>query len=214
MGFVVLYDANVLYPSVLRDLLIRIAQAELVQAKWTDAILDETFRSLRVNRPDLDPGRLDRTRILMNQAVRDCLVTGFEPLIAAVTALPDPNDRHVVAAAIRAKAQVIVTANLSDFPASALSLWGVEAKHPEQFLMDEFHLDRSPCTRPYRPSLTPGPRRRARQAMCSMPSTVPASSRQLRSCDADQYAGRSTSHDGPHSLACRQGRRIRPMLSK
>lgn len=68
MGFVVVYDANVLYPSVLRDLLIRIAQAGLVQAKWTDAILDETFRSLQANRPDLDPARLDRTRILMNQA--------------------------------------------------------------------------------------------------------------------------------------------------
>lgn len=76
MALVVVYDANVLYPSTLRDLLIRIAQSGLVQAKWSDAILDEMFRNLIKNRPDLDPVRLDRTRALMNRAVRDCLVTG------------------------------------------------------------------------------------------------------------------------------------------
>lgn len=84
MAFVVVYDANVLYPSILRDLLIRIAQAGLVQAKWTDKILDEVFRSLIKNRPSLDPVRLDRTRALMNRAVRDCLVTGYESLIDAL----------------------------------------------------------------------------------------------------------------------------------
>src|SRR4051794_6245278 len=76
--FVVLYDTNVLYPSLLRDLLIRVARAGVVQAKWTDQILDEMFRNLRENRPDLDPARLDRTRTLMNEAVRDCLITGYE----------------------------------------------------------------------------------------------------------------------------------------
>ncbi|GAB3449507.1 hypothetical protein GCM10027517_35850 [Phycicoccus ginsengisoli] len=99
MTFVVVYDANVLYPSTLRDLLIRIAQAGLVQAKWTEQILDEVFTNLRANRPDLDPTKLGRTRQLMNAAVRDCLVTGYEPLIASVV-LPDPDDRHVLAAAI------------------------------------------------------------------------------------------------------------------
>lgn len=79
MAFVVVYDANVLYPSALRDLLIRIAMAGLVQAKWTDRILDETFGNLKCNRPDLDPVKLDRTRVLMNAAVRDSLVTGYEP---------------------------------------------------------------------------------------------------------------------------------------
>ena len=91
MAFVVLYDANVLYPSTLRDLLIRIAQAGLVQAKWTDQILDEVFRNLIANRPDLDSARLARTRELMSKAVRDCLVTGYEPLIDALQ-LPDPTD--------------------------------------------------------------------------------------------------------------------------
>lgn len=140
MAFVVVYDANVLYPSVLRDLLIRIAQAGLVQAKWTDQILDEMFASLMRNRPDLDPDALARTRELMLRAVRDCLVRGHEPLIDAVT-LPDPDDRHVLAAAIKARAQLIVTANLGDFPADALASWSVEAKHPDEFVLDQIDLD-------------------------------------------------------------------------
>ncbi|MFD5249706.1 PIN domain-containing protein [Amycolatopsis sp. NPDC058340] len=93
----VLFDADVLYPNVLRDLLLRIAQSGFVQAKWTDEILDEVFRNLRRNRPDLDPRKLDRTRHLMNASVRDCLVTGYEPLVATLD-LPDRDDRHVLAA--------------------------------------------------------------------------------------------------------------------
>src|SRR5450759_1201889 len=106
MTFVVIYDANVLYPSTLRDVLIRLAQTGLVQAKWTETILDET--------------RLQRTRNLMNLAVRDAVVTGYEPLIGSLN-LPDLDDRHVLAAAIRARAQIIVTFNLRDFPPEALT---------------------------------------------------------------------------------------------
>jgi hypothetical protein len=65
MAFVAVYDASVLYPSTTRDLLIRIAQAGLVQAKWTDTLLDEVFTNLVKNRPDLDPDKLQRTRELM-----------------------------------------------------------------------------------------------------------------------------------------------------
>ena len=140
MGFVVIYDANVLHPPVLRDVLIRVAQGGLVQARWTDAILDETFRSIQERLPDLDPVKLARTRELMSNAIRDVLVTGYEPLIPAVTS-PDPDDRHVVAAAIRARAQVIVTANVRDFPAESLSQWDVQARTPDEFLLDQFHLD-------------------------------------------------------------------------
>lgn len=139
-GFVVVYDANVLYPSTLRDVLIRVALSGLVQAKWTESILDETFRNLRKNRPDLDEKRLTRTRELMNRAVRNSLVQGYQSLIDVVE-LPDPDDRHVLAAAIRARAQLIVTFNLADFPSEVLSAWDVEAKHPDDFLVDQFHLD-------------------------------------------------------------------------
>lgn len=72
-----LYDANVLYPSTLRDLLIRIAQAGLVQGKWSARILDEVFDNLCENRPDLDATALNRTRALMMTAVRDCMVSGY-----------------------------------------------------------------------------------------------------------------------------------------
>ncbi|GAA1748196.1 PIN domain-containing protein [Streptomonospora arabica] len=141
MPFVVLYDANVLYPSTLRDLLLRLAQAGLVQAKWTHRILDETFSNLKSNRPELSEEALDRTRKLMICAVRDCLVTGYEPVIESLD-LPDPDDRHVPAAAIRARAQVIVTENLPDFPASALSQWDIEAKSADDFVLDQIHPDR------------------------------------------------------------------------
>lgn len=73
MAFVVIYDACVLHPSTLRDLLIRIAQSGLVRARWTEAILDETFASVAERCPDISPANLQRTRELMCRAVRDCL---------------------------------------------------------------------------------------------------------------------------------------------
>ncbi len=140
MTFTVVYDANVLYPNTLRDLLIRIAQSDTVQAKWTDAILDEMAGALRRNRPDIPAAKLDRLRELMNRAVRDCLVVGYEPLIEGLK-LPDPDDRHVLAAAIKAGAQVIVTRNLRDFPASDLAQWEIEAKSPDAFVMDQMGIN-------------------------------------------------------------------------
>lgn len=76
-----IYDANVLYPAPLRDLFVRLAQAGLVRARWTDAIHDEWVRNVQADNPSLSPERLSRTRALMNDAVRDCLVTGYEDLI-------------------------------------------------------------------------------------------------------------------------------------
>lgn len=140
MAFTVIYDACVLYPNTLRDLLIRIAQSGLVHAKWTNKIVDEVFENLRKNRPDLPTGALDRTRKLMTSAVPDWSVSNYEPLIAALD-LPDAGDRHVLAAAIRARAQVIVTNNVRDFPESALSCWDVEAKRADDFVVDQLGLN-------------------------------------------------------------------------
>ena len=75
----------------------------------------------------------------MNAHVRDCLVTGYESLIPALT-LPDPDDRHVLAAAIRAGADLIVTFNLKDFPAGALAPYGIKARHPDEFLQLQLDL--------------------------------------------------------------------------
>jgi len=139
MAFVVIYDACVLYPAPLRDLLIRLAAKGLVRARWTDQILDECFRNILINRPDLNEASLQRTRDLMNRAIPDVLVTGFEKLIAGLD-LPDADDRHVLAAGIRAGAQVIVTANLDDFPANKLTPYAIEAQHPDEFVMHQIDL--------------------------------------------------------------------------
>lgn len=91
------------------------------------------------NRPELVDA-LPRTVALMNLAVPDALVTGHEPLVKGL-ALPDPNDRHVLAAAIRTGAQLIVTLNLKDFPEEVLSGFGIEAVHPDTFLEQQFELN-------------------------------------------------------------------------
>jgi predicted nucleic acid-binding protein len=111
------YDACVLYPSVVRDVLIRVAIEGTVRAHWSDRILDEVFRNLKKNRPDLDPAKLDRTGVSWRRHLRDANVTGYESIIDGLV-LPDPDDRHVLAAAMRAGAQVIVTDNLKHFPAA------------------------------------------------------------------------------------------------
>jgi hypothetical protein len=139
MAFVVLYDACVLYPAPLRDLLIRLANKSIVRARWSEAILDECFRNILANRPDLRPEALERTRELMRQAVPDCMVSGFEALIEGIE-LPDRDDRHVLAAAIRAGAQTIVTFNLADFPVARLASYNVEPKHPDDFILDAIDL--------------------------------------------------------------------------
>jgi hypothetical protein len=137
------YDANALYPAPLRDLFIRLAHAGLVRARWTEEIHDEWVRNVLADNPALSPDRLARTRSLMNEAVRDCLVIGYEDLIESLT-LPDPDDRHVLAAAIRADAEVIVTFNLKDFPPSVLSGYNIEAQHPDDFVLVLFELAPGP----------------------------------------------------------------------
>lgn len=101
--FTVVFDACCLYPAPLRDFLMELATAELFRAKWTWAIHDEWMRNLLANRPDLSPEKLRRTCDLMNEKAPDCLVEGYEHLIPVVS-LPDPDDHHVVAAAVHARA--------------------------------------------------------------------------------------------------------------
>jgi predicted nucleic acid-binding protein len=130
----VLYDACVLYPATLRDLLIELAYSKQFQARWTDSIHDEWTRNLLEKRPDLTRVNLERTVENMNRAVPSCLITNFEDLIPSLT-LPDLNDRHVLAAAIRGKVEYIVTFNLRDFPQIYLEPHGIEAIHPDEFIL-------------------------------------------------------------------------------
>lgn len=140
MAFVVVYDTNVLIPERLRDLLMRIAASGIVQARWSTEILDEWARSLSRMRPDIEPARIDRLRYYMIDVVPDCLVTGYHGLTADFD-LIDDGDRHVVAAAVRAQAQVIVTYNLKHFPDHLLAKYDIEAKHPDEFVLDTIDLN-------------------------------------------------------------------------
>jgi predicted nucleic acid-binding protein len=138
-SFTALFDACVLYPAPLRDLLMQLAVTDLFRAKWTDEIHEEWMRNLLENRADLRREQLERTRDLMNAHVRDCLVIGYEELIPALT-LPDPGDRHVLAAAIRSRTDVIVTFNLKHFPEDVLTRYGVDAQHPDEFVTHLLNL--------------------------------------------------------------------------
>jgi len=137
--FVVVYDACVLYPAPLRDLLVQMATRHMFAARWTGQIHEEWIRSVLADRPDLDREKLERTRDLMNQAVPDCLVQGHESLVPMLE-LPDPDDRHVLAAAIVAGAQMIVSFNLRDFPNDYLARFGIEAVHPDRFIECQMDL--------------------------------------------------------------------------
>ena len=134
MAQIALLDACVLYPAPLRDFLMRLALTDLFQARWTEEIHDEWIRNVLATRPDVTKESLVRCHDLMDQHVPDSLVAGYELLIPTLT-LPDPDDRHVLAAAIHGGAGVIVTFNLKDFPASVLGGYHIEAMHPDEFIV-------------------------------------------------------------------------------
>lgn len=98
------------------------------------------MRNLLEKREDLSRDKLIRTRDLMNENAGDCLVEAYEPLIETLT-LPDPGDRHVLAAAIRSEAEAIITFNLKDFPKDNLEAYGIRPVHPDEFAMELFTLD-------------------------------------------------------------------------
>lgn len=138
--FTAIIDASALYSMTITDLVIELARTGVFRACWSDDIHDEWIRNLKTNRPDLDPLKILARRRAMDAALPDCLIENHRYLIPALT-LPDPDDRHVLAAAIAGHASVIVTYNLKDFPASALDAYGIEAQHPDTFLTHQRGLD-------------------------------------------------------------------------
>lgn len=129
----VIYDANVLYSGGQRDLLMFLAALRFFRACWTNRIHEEWICSLLEKEPSLYRERLERTRRKMDAHSDDCLIEGYEYLIDKLE-LPDPNDRHVLAAAIHAGAKIIVTLNLRDFPDKALQAYGIKARSPDDFI--------------------------------------------------------------------------------
>ena len=139
-SYTALLDANVLYPAPMRDLLLQLAVMDVYRAKWTDDIHREWIDALLEREPHRRREDLERTRGLMDQSTRDAIVTDYATLIPTLT-LPDPDDRHVLAAAIVGRCDAIVTQNLKDFPEEVLSRYGIEAQHPDEFLLNQMGLE-------------------------------------------------------------------------
>ena len=139
-GPTALLDANVLYPAGLRDFLLRLADRYLYSPRWSPDIHTEWMRSLLADRPDLSAHALDRTRMTMDRHFPEAIVTGYASL-AAVLELPDPDDRHVLAAAIVGRADEIVTWNLRHFPPDLLASNALTARDPDAFVSHLFEND-------------------------------------------------------------------------
>ncbi|MCL2306387.1 MAG: PIN domain-containing protein, partial [Planctomycetaceae bacterium] len=122
-----------LFSASLRDFLLHLATKKLVVPFWSEEIQSEWVRSLLEKRPNLKRENLERTCRNMNIHFPFGLVRGYEPIIPTLT-LPDPDDRHVLAVAIHASANYIVTNNLKDFPGTALKPHKIEALSPDAFV--------------------------------------------------------------------------------
>lgn len=138
-SYTALLDSSVLFPAFISSLLLWISWTKLFRVRWTNQIHDEWIENRLERYPDLQREQLDRRRDQMNLKFPDSLVTGHEGLINSLT-LPDPDDRHVLAAAITCKAHVIVTANLRHFPESSLQQYSIAAQHPDDFIVDQIDL--------------------------------------------------------------------------
>ena len=178
-------DANTLYPAPLRDLLLSLAVDGLYHARWTARIHEEWVRNLARNRPELEV-QLGALVELMNRSVPDCLVENYEGLIAGLV-LPDPDDRHVLAAAIAGHADAIVTFNLKDFPADALDAHQIEAIHPDDFMLNQLELrpyEALAAVKKMRARLNRPPQTAAELIATLERSGLPASATHLRQAQA------------------------------
>lgn len=134
-----LLDSCVLVPSALCDTFLRFAEQGFYRPLWSERILREVAQAVERIHPDLDPSRIHKRIDSMRAAFGDAMVTGWEPACAGLD-LPDPDDRHVLAAAIVGGGQSLVTFNLKDFPDDKLSSLSVEVVHPDDFLLDQLDL--------------------------------------------------------------------------
>lgn len=136
--YTALLDANVLFPKLQCDALLSLAHAGLYAAKWSADIEAEWLRTRLAKFPGSEEANDEKARV-MRDAIPDYLVVGYEKFIDCLD-LPDPNDRHVLAAAIVGHADAIVTNNLKDFPAEALEPHCIEVQSPDVFIVNQLTL--------------------------------------------------------------------------
>ena len=130
---IVVLDACVLYPAPIRDILLSFAAEDLFEPRWSDIIQDEWSRNLLKNRKDLKKEQLSQTTLAMNLAFPNSNVENFEDLIISID-LPDKDDRHVLACAIKCNADFIVTFNIKDFPEEVLSKYKIGQQNPDELI--------------------------------------------------------------------------------
>jgi predicted nucleic acid-binding protein len=141
--FTALVDANVLAGALTRNLILSLAEDGFFRVRWSAEILDESERAITkmvVGRHPDPSAHASEQRRRIERAFPDAEVEGYEPLVAGLT-LPDENDRHVLAAAIRTAAAVIVTDNIKDFPNDTLALFDIQRIGADDFVADVIDLD-------------------------------------------------------------------------
>lgn len=140
-------DTNVIYPLWPRDLLLWFASHDLYTPKWSANIFDEWIVVMK--RKNIPEDEILRRTSMVNNAFPDALVHNYDSLIDTLS-LPDPKDRHVLAAAIKTNASQIVTYNLKDFPPDYLASYGLSVKSPDDFLTDIIDLNHETSVRAFR----------------------------------------------------------------
>lgn len=136
--YTALLDANVLFPKLQCDALLSLAHAGLYAAKWTADIEREWLQARNAKFPH-SAAQNQRKAEAMAEAIPDCMVQGYDAFVACLE-LPDPDDRHVLAAAIVGHADAIVTNNVADFPLSVLQRHGIDRQTPDQFIVNQLTL--------------------------------------------------------------------------
>jgi predicted nucleic acid-binding protein len=215
-------DANVLYPTLVRDVLMSLAVEGLYHAKWSTLIHEEWVRNLSADRPDI-ADRLPAVAALMNSTIPDSLVTGFESLIPSLS-LPDPQNRHVLAVAIAGHADAIVTFNLDDFPQERLDPFNSEVQHPDRFVNNQLNLHyrhQSVGSHPRARSMRAGGRERSSRARRPMQASsfgLPNETGAMRDPSNEQKATRAGPEGrrvllAPDPPAARKGAPKRPVAS-
>lgn len=143
--FTAFVDACSLAGALKRNLILTLAEAEFFRLRWSETVLDETqaaVAGILSGKGVADAlGRAAKVRLTMEKAFEDAMVTGYGKFLPACSALPDPDDAHVLAAALKTRAAIIVTDNLKDFPHHVLQPLNVEARSTDEFLANTIALD-------------------------------------------------------------------------
>jgi predicted nucleic acid-binding protein len=145
--YTALIDACVLARVLPRNLLLTLAEAGFFRVRWSGPVLDETRRAIAKLLQAQSGSAADAEAIAAEQvrrmeaAFEEAMVTDFDMHLATSSILPDPNDTHVLAAAVKAQAAAIVTDNLKDFPRAILAAFGLEARSADDFIADTIALD-------------------------------------------------------------------------